>query len=350
MHSDGKKPRLLEMVRRAIRTRHYSYKTEKAYVFWVRRFVHFHGRRHPRELREAEVGEFLTHLAVDRRVAAATQDQALNALVFLYRHVIEEPLGDLPPVKRSMRMQRVPVVLSVDEVGAVLAGLEGVYWLVGGLLYGSGLRLREAVCLRVKDLDFPRLAVIVRDGKGGKDRVVTLPPELVDPLQRHLAIRRDEHRRDVARGFGSVYLPHALERKYPKAPFEWGWQFVFAARSPARDPRSGVVRRHHVHESAVQKAIKRAVRATGIHKPATCHTLRHSFATHLLERGMDIRTVQEQLGHRDVKTTQIYTHVLNRGGLAVVSPLGAALRGAGSDTRHAPEPSDAVPRKRGSWL
>ena len=335
MDSTGGKPRLLDVVRRAIRARHYSYKTEKAYLFWVRRFVRFCGRRHPRSLREAEVGEFLTHLAVERRVAAATQNQALNALVFLYRYVLEEPLGDLPAVTRAKRVQRIPVVLSVDEVADVLVRLEGVYWLVGGLLYGSGLRLREAVCLRVKDLDFPRLALIVRDGKGGKDRVVTLPSELVAPLQRHLALRRDEHARDVQRGVGSVYLPHALERKYPNAPFEWGWQFVFAARAPARDPRSGVERRHHVHESAVQKAIKRAVRAAGVQKPATCHTLRHSFATHLLERGMDIRTVQEQLGHRDLKTTQIYTHVLQRGGLAVVSPLGAALRRGGADGNRA---------------
>ncbi len=262
---------------------------------------------------EVEVGVFLSHLAVDRRVAAATQSQALNVLVFLYREVLEQPLGALP------------AVLSIEEVGALLAGLDGVCWMIGGLLYGSGLRLREAVGLRAKDLDFARLALVVRHGEGGKDRRVTLPPELVRPLQRHLGVRKDEHRRDRERGFGSVYLPYALARKYPNAPVEWGWQFVFAARAPARDPRTGIVRRHHVHESAVQKAIKRAVRAARIEKPATCHTLRHSFATHLLEGGMDTRTVQEQLGHRDVETTQIYTHVLQRGGMAVASPLGTAL-------------------------
>jgi len=347
MDEPPRKPGLLEAVRRAVRVRHYSYRTEQAYVFWIRRFVRFHRMRSPRELDESHVGAFLTHLAVERGVAPGTQDQALNALVFLYRNVLESPLGEVGGVVRARRKQRLPTVLTVAEVGAVLAGLEGVYWMIGALLYGSGLRLREAVGLRVKDLDFARLALLVRHGKGGKDRVVTLPPELVEPLRRHLAVRRDEHRRDLAREVGSVWLPFALERKYPNAPKEWGWQFVFAARAPGRDPRTGIVRRHHVHESAVQKAVKRAVRRAGFGKPATCHTLRHSFATHLLERGMDIRTVQEQLGHSDIRTTQIYTHVLHRGGRAVMSPLGAALAG-GCGLGGGEDPgASAIPRNRG---
>ena len=316
---------LVDAVRQSIQVRHYSYRTEQSYVYWIRCFVRFHRGRHPREMGEAEVGAFLTWLAVQRQVAAATQDQALNAFEFLYRQVLERPLGDLPQVVRAKIPRRLPSVLSIDEVAAVLSHLEGVHWIVAALLYGSGLRLREALSLRIKDFDFPRLAIIVRHGKGGKDRVVTLPDELVLPLQRLIESRRIEHARDCERGVGAVCLPHALERKYPRAPFEFGWQFVFAARRPGPDPRSGEVRRHHIHTSAIQKAIKRAVRVARIERPVSCHTLRHSFATHLLERGMDIRTVQEQLGHADVRTTQIYTHVLQRGGRAVISPLGAAL-------------------------
>ncbi|MCB1743050.1 MAG: integron integrase [Gammaproteobacteria bacterium] len=321
----GRPVSLVQAVRHAIRVRHYSYQTEKAYVYWVRGYVRFHGRRHPRDMGETEVGEFLSSLAVDRQVSAATQDQALSALVFLYREVLMFPLGDLPQVVRAKRPVRLPVVLEVDEVAAVLAQLEGQHWMMAGLLYGSGLRLREALCLRVKDLDFAHRAIVVRNGKGGKDRVVTFPDELIVPIRKHLDVRRLEHRRDLERGVGEVWLPHALERKYPNAPREFGWQFVFAASRPGQDPRTGVMRRHHIHASAIQKVIKRAVRSAGIEQPATCHTLRHSFATHLLERGMDIRTVQEQLGHSDIRTTQVYTHVLQRGGLAVRSPLGAAL-------------------------
>lgn len=319
----------LEGVRETIRVRHMSRSTEKAYVGWVVRFIRFHHLRHPRDMGEEEVRRFLTWLAVERHVATATQNQALNALVFLYRHVIGRPLGDIGEAVRARRPRRLPVVLSADEVRRVLARLGGVHWLVGALLYGSGLRLMEAMRLRVKDLDFDRQAVVVRDGKGGKDRVVTLAPELYAPLREHLRRRHALHQRDLVDGVGGVALPHALERKYPGAATEWGWQYVFPASQVSRDPRSGTVRRHHLDESAIQKAVKRAVRDAGVAKPASCHSLRHSFATHLLESGADIRTVQEQLGHADVATTQIYTHVLGRGGRAVRSPLGAVLQGAG---------------------
>ncbi len=325
MDGSCKRSPFLASVREAIRVRHFSLRTEEAYVGWIRRFILFHRKRHPRDMGEAEVQAFLNHLAVRRKVSASTQSQALNALIFLYRHVLGRPLGEIGELVRPKRARRLPVVLSVEEVARILRALEGQHWLIGCLLYGSGLRLMEAVRLRVKDLDFEHRAVVVRDGKGGKDRVVTLPDELEVPLRRHLEARRTVFERDVANGHGGVSLPHALARKYLRAPLEWGWQYVFAASRVGRDPRSGAPRRHHIHESAVQRAVKLAVRRANTGKPASCHTLRHSFATHLLERGADIRTVQEQLGHSDVRTTQVYTHVLNRGGRAVKSPLGAAL-------------------------
>src|SRR4051812_4717704 len=260
-----------------------------------------------------------------RNAASSTQNQALNALVFLYGKVLSRPLAECVGIVRAKRSQRLPTVLTQTEVGRILANLNGVYWLIGCLQYGSGLRLLESIRLRVKDLDFEHRAVLVRDGKGAKDRVVTLPDELVVPLQRHLANRKPLFERDCAQGFGTVFLPHALDRKYPNAESEWTWQYVFVADQVSVDPRSGKRRRHHVDESAVQKAVRRALRCSGIHKPTSCHTLRHSFATHLLERGADIRTVQEQLGHSDVRTTQIYTDVIERGGFAVKSPLGAVL-------------------------
>jgi integron integrase len=320
---------LLEQVRAAIRVRHYSIRTEETYVHWIRRFILFHGKRHPREMGEAEVGAFLSHLAVEKRVSASTQNQALNAVAFLYKAVLDRPLGDMVGLVRAKKSQHLPVVLTLDEVARVLRCIGGVHWLIACLQYGSGLRLMESVRLRVKDLDFEHRAVVVRNGKGGKDRVVTLPDELIVPLRRHLENRRTVFEKDKADGRGSVYLPYALERKYPNAPWEWGWQYVFAASHRSTDPRSGVERRHHVDESTVQRAVRIAMRAAGITRPASCHTLRHSFATHLLERGADIRTVQEQLGHNDVRTTQIYTHVLKRGGLAVKSPLGAVLAAGG---------------------
>jgi len=270
---------------------------------------------------EAEVAAFLSHLAIDRQVAASAQNQALNALVFMYKRVLERPLGDITAAVRAKRPARLPVVLTQDEVRRVLAELRGAPWLIACLQYGSGLRLLESLRLRVKDLEFDRLAVCVRNGKGGKDRIVTLSSALIEPLKRHLAGRRTLFEQDTAQGFGTVFLPHALPRKYPRAEKSWGWQYVFPATRLSQDPRSGITRRHHLDESVVQKAVARAVRNCGIEKPASCHTLRHSFATHLLERGADIRTVQEQLGHADLRTTQIYTHVIQRGGRAVLSPL-----------------------------
>jgi integron integrase len=325
----------LDRVREAIRVRHYSIRTEDAYVHWIKRFILFHEKRHPEEMGEIEVAAFLTHLATRRNVAASTQNQALNALVFLYKVVLERPLESIGGVVRAKKPVRLPFVLSRREVAEVLKRLKGLYWLLGCLLYGSGLRLMEALRLRVMDLDFERRAVFVRDGKGGKDRVVTLADELIVPLQRHLETVRTLHERDLAAGFGEVYLPHALARKYPNAAREWKWQYVFPAGDIGVDPRSGVERRHHLHESCMRKAMTVAVREAGIARKAGCHTMRHSFATHLLERGMDIRTVQEQLGHKDVRTTQIYTHVINRGGSAVLSPLGSVLSSepeSGSET------------------
>lgn len=294
---------------------------------WIVRFIRFHRLRHPGEMGESEVIAFLTHLAVEQNVAASTQNQALNALNFLYKAVLERPLSDLQGVVRAKRPQRIPVVLTTEEVADLLRYVDSNQWLPVCLMYGSGLRLMETLRLRVKDLDYPHRAIFVRNGKGGKDRVVTLPDELMVPLKRHLQSVKLMHEKDLGDGFGEVFLPHALARKYPSAGKQWGWQFVFPSHRRSRDPRSGREGRHHIDASAVQRAVKHAVRKAGIDKPASCHTLRHSFATHLLERGMDIRTVQEQLGHKDLRTTQIYTHVLNRGGSAVLSPLGSVLKG-----------------------
>ncbi len=321
MESKKQNSPFLEKVRQLMRVQHYAIRTELSYIQWIKRFILFHDKRHPSEMGEAEVAAFLTHLSVDRNVAPATQGQALNALVFLYRKVLNRPLDEIHGIVRSKRKSKIPVVLTQLEVASLLSNLEGVHWLAGCLLYGSGLRLMECIRLRVKDVDFGRLSITVRQGKGGKDRVVTLARELVVPLQRHLESVKMTHERDLAEGFGRVYMPYALNRKYPHAAASWGWQYIFPATRRSIDPRSEVVRRHHMDESTVQRAVKIAVRKTGINRPASCHTLRHSFATHLLERGADIRTVQAQLGHSDVKTTEIYTHVIGRGGSAVISPL-----------------------------
>jgi len=315
----------LQQVAGAIRVRHYSIRTEKSYVDWIRRFINFNAKHHPKDMGEKEVSAFLTHLAVNRNVAAATQNQALNALVFLYREVLERPLSNLHGIVRAKKPQRLPVVLTRNEVAKILSQLDGAYWLIGCLQYGSGLRLIESMRLRVMDIDFDHRAIFVRNGKGGKDRLVTLADELTVPLKRHLESIQTIFERDVTAGFGRVYLPHALSRKYPNAGREWKWQYVFPASRRSIDPRSGIERRHHLDASCMQKAVASAVRKSNINKKATCHTLRHSFATHLLERGMDIRTVQEQLGHKDIRTTQIYTHVIKRGGNAVRSPLGDIL-------------------------
>jgi integron integrase len=313
-------PRLIALLRRAIRVRHYSRRTEDSYVSWVRRFVRFCGMRHPLELAERDVERFLTSLAVKGGVSASTQNQALAALVFLYNAVLERPLGLCTHLVRAKASKRLPVVLTREEVRAVLGAMSGVPALVAALLYGSGLRLLEALQLRVKDLDFGRREIVVRGGKGDRDRRTMLPDVLISPLLRHLAGVRDAHDRDVARGAGRVELPDGIDRKFPSASAEWVWQWVFPARREHARASGGELRRHHLHETVVQRAFRAALGRAGISKRATCHSLRHSFATHLLEDGYDIRTVQELLGHRDVSTTMIYTHVLNRGGRGVRSP------------------------------
>ena len=314
-------PRLLDQVRDKLRTLHYSYRTEQQYVQWVRRYILFHDKRHPNTMAAAEVEALLTYLAVQRKVSAPTQNQALAALLFLYQKVLGVDLPWLKDVVRAKPSRHLPVVLTHKEVRAILANLEDEYWLIGSILYGGGLRLQEALQLRVKDVDFDLRQLVVRNGKGGKDRVTILPEAVVEPLQRHLEVVRAQHVQAMTLRHGGVELPYALERKYPAAPFEWGWQYVFPAKSASRDPRSGTVRRHHVFADTVQRNVKRTVRAAGVDKPTSCHTFRHCFATHLLERGYDIRTVQELLGHKDVKTTQVYTHVMRKGANAVQSPL-----------------------------
>ena len=314
-------PKLLDQLRNRIRVKHYSIRTEQQYVQWVRRFIVFHGKRHPRDMGVAEVEAFLTHLAVDGLVSASTQNQALSALLFLYKEVLGVNLPWLADVTRAKTPQRLPVVLTQDEVRRVLVQMDGVYGLLARLLYGTGMRLMEAMRLRVKDIEFTRGEIVVRDGKGGKDRMTMLPHALKADLQAHLLKRHEQFQEDVQAGKGGVYLPDALARKYPNASTQWAWQYVFASGSYSIDPRSGEVRRHHLDEKLLQRAMKKAVSAAGITKLATPHTLRHSFATHLLERGQDIRTIQELLGHKDVTTTMIYTHVMNKGGLGVVSPL-----------------------------
>ncbi len=320
-------PRLLDQIRNRIRARHYSLRTEKAYVYWARRFVRFCGLRHPRELGAADVERFLTHLAVEGKVSASTQNQALAAILFLYREVLETPLPWLDSVVRARRPARLPVVLTRDEVRRVLSLLSDSPRLVASLLYGSGLRLQECLQLRVKDIDLTRRELVVRDGKGAKDRVTMLPASLVPQVQRHLERVRTLFEADRSAARPGVSLPFALRRKYPQAATSWGWQYLFPARAFCRDPYSGETVRHHLYPQTVQRAVASAVHAAGIEKPASCHTFRHCFATHLLEDGYDIRTVQELLGHADVKTTMIYTHVLNRGGRAVRSPLDGARGG-----------------------
>jgi len=320
-----KRPKkLLEQVRETLRLKHYSIRTEEAYVHWIKRFILFHNKRHPLEMGLPEIQAFLTHLAVKERVAASTQNQALAAILFLYREVLHKELEGSIEAIRARRPKRLPTVLTKEEVSRLLNCMTGTHQLMAKLLYGSGLRLIECVRLRVKDLDFPNRAIIVRDGKGEKDRVTVLPDSLIHPLQEHLRWVKSLHEEDLAKGYGSVYLPYALARKYPNADREWIWQYVFPSKRLSVDPRTGIVRRHHISESSLQKAVREAARRAGINKRVTCHTLRHSFATHLLQNGYDIRTVQELLGHKDVRTTMIYTHVLQRGGLAVRSPLDQA--------------------------
>jgi len=318
----GSKPKkLLDQTRDVLRLKHYSLRTERSYCDWIKRFIRFHQLRHPKDMGAAEISQFLTHLARIGNVSAATQNQALSALLFLYQQVLKQEVGWIEEVERAKRPRRVPVVLTREEIHKIFAHLHGMPRLMAGLLYGSGLRLMECVRLRVKDVDFGYAHITVRDGKGAKDRVTMLPVNIAAPLRRHLAKVKAQHEQDLEDGFGEVYLPTALERKYRSAPREWVWQFVFPSSRISMDPRTGLRRRHHVDENVLQVAVKRAVRASGVNKSASCHTLRHSFATHLLENGYDIRTVQELLGHKDVSTTMTYTHVLNRPGIGVTSPL-----------------------------
>ncbi|NEQ34079.1 MAG: integron integrase [Leptolyngbya sp. SIO4C5] len=306
-----------------MRLKHYSYRTEQTYVQWIRRYILFHDKRHPQEMGIPEIEAFLTHLAVQEQVAASTQNQALSALLFLYRHVLQLPLDERIEAIRAKSSHKLPTVLTPEEVRAVILQMSGVHRLMVQLLYGSGLRLREAMQLRIKDLDFPQSQIIVRDAKGQESRVTMLPSSLQIELKEHLQQVRQTHQQDLDQGYGAVTLPFALARKYPNVNRQWIWQFVFPASLRCKDPRSGATVRYHMHESGLQKAVKRAVRNAGIQKRVSCHTFRHSFATHLLESGYDIRTIQELLGHKDVKTTMIYTHVLNRGGRGVRSPLDA---------------------------
>jgi len=315
------KPKLLDEVRTVMRLRHMSIRTEEAYVQWIKRFIVFHDKRHLQELGEAEIRDFLAYLAVDQNVAAATQNQAMSALLFLYREVLEKELPRLSQIERATKPKRLPVVFTRQEVQAVLACLQKTNHLVVSLLYGSGLRLLECLRLRVKDVDYQMNQIMVRDGKGEKDRVTMLPASLKEPLIAHLKQVKRLHEADLRDGFGSVYLPYALARKYPQAEKEWGWQYCFPAPTRSVDPRSGAIRRHHLDESGLQKAVKEAVRKAGIHKPGSCHSFRHSFATHLLEAGHDIRTIQELLGHHDVRTTMIYTHITSKSFRGVISPL-----------------------------
>jgi integron integrase len=315
------KPKLLDLVRETIRRKHYSLRTEGAYVDWIKRYIFFHQKRHPAEMGATEIEQFLNYLAVQKEVAASTQNQALSALVFLYREVLHQEFAWLENLVRAKKPARLPVVLTETEVRAVLAHLDGHNWLMASLLYGAGLRLMECIRLRVKDVDFEYRQLTIRDGKGQKDRVTMLPEASINPLRSHLERVKRRHQQDLSAGYGDVYLPFALERKYQGAGKQWGWQYVFPATKRSIDPRTGIERRHHVDEKTLQRAMRGAVRSAGITKPATCHTLRHSFATHLLQNGQDIRTVQELLGHKDVSTTMVYTHVLNRGGRGVKSPL-----------------------------
>ncbi|PZO11859.1 MAG: integron integrase [Leptolyngbya foveolarum] len=321
--SQPRSKKLLDQVREVIRVKHYSYRTEETYVQWIRRYILFHDKRHHKDMGVPEIEKFLTHLAVTQQVSAATQNQALSALLFLYRQVLCQPLDERIEAVRAKRSTKLPTVLTPEEVASVLQQMSGVHRLIAQLLYGSGLRLRETMQLRIKDLDFSQHQIVVRDAKGQNSRVTMLPERVVPTLKEHLQRVKRIHEQDLEQGYGAVNLPFALARKYPNANRQWIWQFVFPASTRCRDPRSEAIVRYHLHESGLQKAVKQAVRSVGLQKRVSCHTFRHSFATHLLQNGYDIRTVQELLGHKDVKTTMIYTHVLNRGGRGVCSPLDA---------------------------
>lgn len=316
-------PRLLDQVRNKIRLKHYSMRTEDAYVHWAKRFVLFHRKRHPRDMGAAEVEQFLTALAVQGKVAASTQNQAKSAVLFLYKEVLDIQLPWLDNIETAKRPQYLPVVLTVREVNAMLEHVHGTVGLILRLIYGTGMRIKECLSLRVKDLDFERREILIRDGKGFKDRITMLPQSTVDELREHLLRVELLHRADLRAGYGEVYMPFALARKYPSAGKSWPWQYIFPSSRISKDPRSERISRHHADDKVIQRSMRAALHKASIHKTATPHTLRHSFATHLLQSGYDIRTVQELLGHKDVSTTMIYTHVLNKGGRGVVSPLDA---------------------------
>jgi len=317
---DDKKPKLLDRVRLSLRQQNYALSTERTYVSWIKRYIIFHDIRHPREMGEEEIKDFLTDLATNKKVAPSTQNQALSALIYLYEQVLGIELDEINAL-RPRRNRHLPTVLTQEETQKVLSALEGVNALMAKLIYGSGMRISECLRLRVKDLDFKQSQILIRDSKGHKDRLTMLPDLLKSPLRKHLSRVKNLHKKDLQNGHGDVYLPHALARKYPNAAREWIWQWVFPSVSLSKDPRSGVVRRHHRHGSSLRKAVKSAAKKAGVQKHVTPHVFRHSFATHLLEMDYDIRTVQELLGHKDVKTTMVYTHVLNRGPSAVRSPL-----------------------------
>ena len=314
-------PKLLDQVRFRIRTKHYSMSTERAYVHWIKRYILFHNRRHPKDMHKKEIESFLTYLAVNKTVSPSTQNQALSAILFLYKEILEIKLPWLNDIVRAKRKKYIPVVFTRNEVKQLLCQFDGTYWLLFSLIYGAGLRISECASLRVTDVDFHYKQILVRNSKGAKDRVTVLPEPLIEPLRSHLTRVKNLHEEDLKTGYGDVYLPYALSRKYPNAAKEWHWQFIFPSRNICTDPRTGKPRRHHIYEKSLHRVIKNAMRKSHIHKPASTHTLRHSFATHLLEDGYDIRTVQELLGHKDVKTTMIYTHVLQKGSAAIKSPL-----------------------------
>jgi integron integrase len=315
-----KETKLLDQVRSVLRVKHYSYRTERSYISWIKRYINFNNKTHPKDLDGKDISKFISHLALKEKVSSNTQNQALCALVFLYKQVFGLDMGEFPEIQWAKKPKKIPVVFSKSEVQTVLKNLNGIHWLMAMLLYGSGLRLNECLQLRVKDIDFEYKQLTVRDGKGDKDRVTILPNKLINPLKDQIEYVKGLFEKDIEKGYDSVYLPFALERKYPNASKELGWRFVFPSDNISRDPRSGKRRRHHLNESVLPKAVRRAIKKSGITKQASSHTFRHSFATHLLEEGYDIRTVQELLGHSNVNTTMIYTHVMNKGVMGVKSP------------------------------
>lgn len=322
-----KQPKLLTQVRNALRMKHYSLSTEKQYVDWIRRFILFHNKKHPKEMGGVEISAYLTHLAVKENVSASTQNQALCAIVFLYKQIFHIDTGEFPEIVWAKKPKKIPIVFSAAEAKAVLEKIKGVHWLMAILLYGAGLRLSECIRLRVKDINFDYKQIIVNNGKGDKDRVTMLPEMIIEPLSEHLKYVKALFEQDMKDGNDSIYLPNAINKKFPFASKDFSWRYVFPAYKLSLDPRSEILRRHHIHKSVLQRVVKKAINESEINKVAGCHTFRHSFATHLLEAGYDIRTVQELLGHNNINTTMIYTHVMNKGGYGVKSPVDHFLQG-----------------------